>query len=133
MYRLTLFYRLILRPLRRERLRTSLTISAVALGVAAVLAIELAGEAAAGSFHSSMETLIGRADFEAISTGGVAPDTLTRLAKIPYALTLHPRIEDYAVLQDSDRTVPLLESTWWGPRAMESGRATSWAIKWAIA
>jgi putative ABC transport system permease protein len=73
-----------------------------------VVAIELAGEAAAGSFHSSMETLIGRADFEAISTGGVAPETLTRLAKIPYALTLHPRIEDYAVLEDSHRTVPLL-------------------------
>jgi putative ABC transport system permease protein len=105
---LTLFHRLILRPLRRERLRTSLTIGAVALGVAAVVAIELAGEAAAGSFHSSMETLIGRADFEAISIGGVAPETLTRLAKLPYALTLHPRIEDYAVLEDSHRTVPLL-------------------------
>jgi len=105
---LTLFYRLILRPLRRERLRTALTIAAVALGVAAVLAIELAGEAAAGSFHSSMETLIGRSDFEVTAIGGIAPETLTRLATLPYPFKLHPRIEDYALLADSDRSVPLL-------------------------
>ena len=36
-----LFYRLILRPLRRQRLGTALTVLAVALGVAAVLAIVL--------------------------------------------------------------------------------------------
>jgi putative ABC transport system permease protein len=105
---LILFYRLILRPLRREGLRTILTTAAVALGVAAVLAIELAGEAAAGSFHSSMETLIGRADFEVTAVGGIDPETLTRLATLPYALKLHPRIEDYALLDASDRTVPLV-------------------------
>jgi putative ABC transport system permease protein len=105
---LKLFYRLILRPLRHESLRTVLTIAAVALGVAAVLAIELAGEAAAGSFHSSMETLIGRADFEVTAVGGIAPETLTRLATLPYPLKLHPRIEDYAVLAASDRTVPVV-------------------------
>ncbi|MBV8844192.1 MAG: ABC transporter permease [Bryobacterales bacterium] len=105
---LKLFSRLILRPLCRERLRTALTVAAVAIGVAAVLAIELAGEAAAGSFHSSMETLIGRADFEVTAAGGLAPDVLTRLATLPYALKLHPRIEDYAVLPNSNRSVPLL-------------------------
>ena len=41
-------------------MRTALTIAAVALGVAVVLAIELAGEAAAGSFRSSVETLARR-------------------------------------------------------------------------
>jgi putative ABC transport system permease protein len=61
---LLIFFRLIVRPLRREPLRTLLTASAVALGVAVVLAIELAGDAAAGSFHSSMETLTGDADLE---------------------------------------------------------------------
>ena len=105
---LTVFYRLIVRPLRRELLRTSLTAGAVALGVAAVLAIELAGQAAAGSFHSSLETLAGRADFEVTATGRVAPETLTRLAELPYALKIHARTEDYAVLSDSNRTVPLI-------------------------
>jgi putative ABC transport system permease protein len=108
MQQLKLFYRLILRPLRRERLRTSLTVLAVALGVAAVLAIELAGDAAAGSFRSSMETLTGNADFEVTATGGVPAEALTSLARLPYALQLHPRIEDYAEISETGRTVTLL-------------------------
>jgi len=52
------------RPLLREPGRTSLTILAIALGVAVVLAIDLAGGAAAGSFRSSMETLAGDNDLE---------------------------------------------------------------------
>ena len=104
---LTLFYRLILRPLREEPLRTLLTVAAVALGVAAVLAIELAGEAATGSFHASMETLASDVDFEITAVGGLSPESLTRLAALPYALKLHPRIEDYAVMEDG-HTVPLL-------------------------
>ncbi len=105
---ITLFYRLILRPLRRERLRTCLTVIAIALGVAAVLAIELAGSAAAGSFRSSMETLTGSAGFEATATGGIDPKTLTSLAALPYPLKLRPRMEEYAMIVDTRRTVPLL-------------------------
>jgi putative ABC transport system permease protein len=104
----TLFHRPILRPLRREPLRTSLTVLAVALGVAAVLAIELAGNAAAGSFHSSMETLVGASDFEVTSAGGIPAEVLGRLAALPYPIRLHSRIEDFALLPDSGRTVPLL-------------------------
>ena len=95
-------------------MRTALTVAAVALGVAAVLAIELAGEAAAGSFHASMETLIGRADFEVTAIGGLPPEDLTRLATLPYALKVHPRIEDYAVVEEltggktAGATVPLV-------------------------
>ncbi|HWQ56006.1 MAG TPA: ABC transporter permease [Bryobacteraceae bacterium] len=105
---LTLFYRLIVRPLRREPVRTGLTVLAVALGVAVVLAIELAGNAAAGSFRSSVETLAGDADYEVTAVGGVPPEALARLAALPYPLTLRPRIEDYAVLPDLNRTVPFL-------------------------
>ena len=105
---LILFYRLIVRPLRREPLRTLLTAIAVALGVAVVLAIELAGDAAAGSFRSSMETLAGDAGFEVTATGGIPAEALARLALLPYALKLDPRIEDYAVLMDKSRTVPFL-------------------------
>lgn len=73
MTRFALFYRLILRPLRQERLRTAIAILSVALGVAAVIAIELAGDAAVGSFRSSMETLLGDAAFEVTGGGGVPP------------------------------------------------------------
>jgi len=103
---LSLFYRLIVRPLRREMLRTVLTALAVALGVAVVIAIELAGDAAAGSFRASVESLAGNSDFEVTATGGVPPETLAALASLPYSLHLRPRIEDFAVM--ARRTVPLI-------------------------
>jgi putative ABC transport system permease protein len=103
-----IFYRLILRPLARERVRTALTIAAVALGVAVVLAIELAGDAAAGSFRSSVETLAGSGDFEVTAIGGIPAEIFTRLALLPYPLTLRPRIEDYAVIAATNRVVPLI-------------------------
>lgn len=104
----TIFYRLILRPLGRESLRTLLMIATVALGVAVVLAIELAGESAAGSFRSSMETLAGSGDYEVTATGGVPAEVLATLALLPHPLRLRPRIEDYAVIAASNRVVPLV-------------------------
>jgi len=103
-----LFYRIILRPLRKERLRTALTVLAVALGIASVLSIELAGEAAAGSFQSSMETMLGNAALEVTAIGGVAPETVAQIATLPYALKIHPRIEDYVAIAGARRTVPLI-------------------------
>lgn len=108
MTRIVLLYRLIGRPLREDIARTLLTALAVALGVAVVLAIELAGESAAGSFRSSVETLAGDADFEVTATGGIPAAALTKLALLPYALEIRPRLEDFAVLPDSGRTIPLI-------------------------
>ena len=101
--RLLLFYRLMVRPLFREPVRTALTIFAVALGVAVVIAIELAGDAAAGSFRSSVETLAGDSEIEVTATGGVPDDIVGKLSTLPYAMRVRPRIEDYAVLPDSGR------------------------------
>ncbi len=108
MSRLRLFYRLIVRPFFREPLRAALIVLAVALGVAVVLAIELAGGAAAGSFHSSIETLTGNADLEVTAVGGVPDEVVGRLATLPYAIQVRPRIEDYAVVPASGQTVPLI-------------------------
>src|SRR5580698_6573463 len=98
MSRLRVFYRLIVRPLYREPARTLLTVLAVALGVAVVLAIELAGDAAAGSFRSSMETLTGGSQLEVTSVGGVPDAVAGMLATLPYAIQVHPRIDDYVVV-----------------------------------
>src|SRR6201981_213665 len=103
-----LFARLILRPLAREPVRTALTIFAVALGVAVVLAIDLAGEAATGSFHSSLETLSGDQTFEITATGGVPEDIVATLTAQPYDWQITPRLEDYTVLPDLNKTLPLL-------------------------
>jgi putative ABC transport system permease protein len=106
---LPLFYRLIVRPLRQERPRTTLTVLAVALGVAAVLAIELAGQAAAGSFRSSLETLTGTSNLEVSASGGVPAEVFARLAALPYPLKLHARIEDYGVIDGAvRRAVPII-------------------------
>src|ERR1700677_3307899 len=104
---LFLFYRPLVRPLRAEPVRTSLTVLAIALGVSVVPAIDLAGFAAAGSFRSSMETLAGNNDFEIVAAGGVPEDVVGKLAQLPYSLRISARIEDYAAI-DGNRTVPLL-------------------------
>ncbi len=103
-----LFWRLILRPLRREPLRSTLTVLSVALGVAVVVAIDLAGRAAAGSFHSSLESLTGKADLEITATGGVDERLLGRLVQLPLPLTFRPRIEDWASINGKGEALPFI-------------------------
>ncbi|HTF24273.1 MAG TPA: FtsX-like permease family protein [Candidatus Limnocylindria bacterium] len=108
MPRLLLFYRLMVRPLFREPLRAALIVLAVALGVAVVLAIDLAGDAAAGSFRSSMETLAGDSNLEIIASGGVPEDVVATLASLPYPIRISPRLEDFAVIADTKKSLPLI-------------------------
>ena len=108
MTRLRLFYRLMVRPLLHEPIRLGLTVLAVALGVAVVLAIDLAGDAAAGSFRSSMEALSGGNDLEVVAAGGVPESVVATLAVEPYQLGLSPRMEDFAVNTVTKETVPLV-------------------------
>ena len=108
MSRFLLFYRLMLRPLFREPVRALLTVLAVALGVAVVLAIDLAGNAATGSFRSSLETLAGDNEVEITASGGVPEDVLEKIASLPFAVRYSPRIEDYAVVADTKKTIPLI-------------------------
>lgn len=84
---------LILRPLGRDRLRTALTIVAVALGVAVVVAIDLAGDAATGSFRSSMQTLAGKTDLEILANGGIDESWIGRLDALPYDVRFAPVME----------------------------------------
>lgn len=108
MGRLRLFYRLMLRPLLQEPVRAALTILAVALGVAVVLAIDLAGAAATGSFRTSIETLTGGNSLEVIAAGGVPESSVAIIATLPYAIRVSPRIEDSATFLESKQTLPLI-------------------------
>lgn len=103
-----LFVRLILRPLLREPVRTALTIFAVALGVAVVIAIDLAGQAAAGSFHSSLESLTGKGDLLITGVGGVNQNLLGKLVSLPYAFTFSPRIESFAHVNGRGEAIPFI-------------------------
>ncbi len=108
MGQLVLLYRLILRPLFRQPGRAFLILFAVALGDAAVVAIDMAGNAAAGSFRSSIETFAGKNDFEVTAAGGVPESVIAQLSSLPYALSLEPRIEDHAIVVATGRSVPLI-------------------------
>jgi putative ABC transport system permease protein len=115
------------RPLLREPVRAGLTVLAVALGVAVVLAIDLAGDAATGSFRSSMETLAGDNDLEIATSGGVPENLVGTLASLPYSIRISPRIEDFAVIAGTRKSLPLigldLVSEGSGSSRMDSGTA----------
>jgi putative ABC transport system permease protein len=103
-----LYKSLILRPLWRDPLRTTLTVFAIALGVAVVIAITLAGRAATGSFQSSVETLSGNSSFTITGVGGVDEKILGKLARLPYPLCFTPRIEDYATAGGRGAALPFI-------------------------
>ena len=88
-----LFSQLILRPLRRDLMRTILTLLSIALGVAVVIAIELSGDAASGSFESSLTTLVGKVDYEITANGGVDERYIGKLASLPLNARFSPVIE----------------------------------------
>src|SRR5579863_7343262 len=93
-----LFRQLILRPLRHDLTRTVLTVLSIALGVAVVIAIDLAGDAATGSFQSSLTSLVGKVDFEITANGGVDENALGKLAALPVNARFSPVIEQPVVI-----------------------------------
>lgn len=103
-----LFVRLVVRPLWREPVRTSLTLLAVALGVGVVIAIDLAGQSAAGSFRSSLDSLAGKSDLEITAPGGINEWLLGKLVRLPFPLTFTPRIEDFASINGKGEALPFI-------------------------
>jgi len=99
MRRLQLFRTLILRPLRRDLLRTVLTVISVGLGVGVVIAIDLAGDAATGSFRSSLETLVGKTDLEIVANGRLDERWMARLAALPVNARFAPVIEAQGLVE----------------------------------
>ncbi|MDQ1474243.1 MAG: putative transport system permease protein [Bryobacterales bacterium] len=93
-----LFRQLILRPFRGDLTRSLLTLISIALGVAVVIAIELAGDAATGSFESSLTTLLGKVDYEVTANGGVDETYIAALAALPLNARFAPAIEQPVVI-----------------------------------
>ena len=102
-----LLFRLIVRPMVRDRARALLTLSAVALGVAVIVAVDLAGEASMGSFRSSLESLQGSASYEITQVGGIPEAAYGDLARLEEPLAFSPRIEGFALLPGTGEEVPL--------------------------
>jgi len=71
---------LILRPIVREKTRTLLTIAGIAVGVAVVVAIQLANQSALRAFRESIDAVAGRANYQIVSeSGSLDEDVLLRL------------------------------------------------------
>lgn len=102
-----IFYRLIVRPLLRDPLRTALTAFAVSLGVAVVVAIDLASQSSVGEFRTSMEMLTGDVDLEITSTGGIDERVLADLVRLPYPLLFSPRVEGFGSVEGTSESVPI--------------------------
>jgi putative ABC transport system permease protein len=105
---LLLFRRLFLRPLRVDLTRTLLASLSIGLGVSVVVAIDLAGKAAAGSFESSVETLSGKASLLITQLGGLDQALLGELVQLPYPFKFVPRIEDYATRNGRGAALPFV-------------------------
>ncbi len=80
---LALVRQFVLRPLRRDKLRSGMTVLSVALGVAVVIAVQLAGDAATGSFEASLTSLVGKVDYEITANGGVDESLMAKLTALP--------------------------------------------------
>ena len=100
-------YRLIVRPLVTDPLRALLTVAAVALGVAVIVAVDLASEASMGSFRSSLESLQGSASYEITQVGGIPETAYGELARLDAPLAFSPRIESFALVPATGEQVPL--------------------------
>ncbi len=91
-----------------EPIRSVLMLLAIALGVAVVVAVDLAGQSAAGSFHSSVESLSGKSDLVITATGGVDERLLGKLVQLPYAFEFDPRIESFASINGKGESIPFI-------------------------
>ena len=107
MARFVVLYRLIVRPMATDPVRALLTVAAVALGVAVIVAVDLASEASMGSFRSSLESLEGSASYEITQVGGIPETVYGELARLPEPLVFSPRVESFALLPRTGEHVPL--------------------------
>ena len=73
---LKLFNQTIIRDLVRNPTRTLLTLTGVALGIAVVVAVQLANDRAIGSFSDSMDLLNGGADLQIAANGRPLDESL---------------------------------------------------------
>ena len=120
MHRVLLLGRLIVRALLLEPWRSLLTVACVAVGVAVIIAIDLAGEAAAGSFRSSMESLQGDASLEISQLGGIPEKALGDLARLEAPIRFSARVEGFVTVLANGERVPLFGVDLLGDETLEN-------------
>ena len=96
---LALFGSLVVGYLRANRLRSLVTLIAIALGVAVYLAIDLANATALASFSSNVNIVASRVNLQILGLGrGFDERTLVAVQRLPDVLEADPIIEDSVVI-----------------------------------
>jgi putative ABC transport system permease protein len=91
---------LVLGPAKRHPLRVLLPVVGVAIGVAAVAAIQRANTSVSESFRDAAASLSGRSDFVVTGVSGVPVEALSRLAFLWRNASFAPAVTGWAVFDD---------------------------------
>ncbi|HXR97820.1 MAG TPA: ABC transporter permease [Terriglobales bacterium] len=102
------FAALIWRPLRNDVWRTALSVAAIALGVAVVIAIRVANRDAVGSFERSAASLAGGADLMVTGPQPLPATLLPRLARLGRWADFAPYLDRRVVDLNHDDTLEIL-------------------------
>jgi putative ABC transport system permease protein len=93
-----------LRYLLRRPLISLLCVLGVALGVAVVIAIDLANSSASRAFNLSTETVAGKATHQVVGSAGVLDETVYRAIRVDLGITeAAPMVEAFAVALEMDQ------------------------------
>ena len=100
---MNLFRWFIIRHLRHERLRTIVTVSGVAIGIAVVLAIRLSNASSVRGFEAALESISGQVSLEVISPGtGVEEGRLSELQWLSDFGAVSPIIDGDVMVRAAD-------------------------------
>src|SRR3984893_4086098 len=100
---------LVLRPMVREKIRTTLTILGIAVGVAVVVAIALSNQSALRAFRESVDAVAGRANYQIASDVGLDENLLTRLQPLwRQGLRFAPVIDIEGIVEPSQVPIRIL-------------------------
>lgn len=100
----SVFRRLILRELWREKTRTAIAVLGIALGIAVMIAIRLANRSAVESFRAAVDATSGQATLVIRGTAGRFDETLlTDAAWLTEYGTVSPVVEAYARVVEPDQ------------------------------
>src|SRR5204863_4121428 len=101
---------LVLRPIQREKTRTALTIAGIAVGVAVIVAIQLANQSALRAFRESVDAIAGRANYQIVSDSGrLDENVLLRLQPLwSDGVRFAPVIDVEGIVEPSQQPIRLL-------------------------
>lgn len=103
-----ILYRALLRHLIRHSWQLGLAILGIALGVAVVLAVDLANASARRGFELTMNRITGHATHRITGSSQGLPETLYRQLRVEYGIRpIAPAVTGY--LPHADRSKPLLQ------------------------